>query len=48
MSKYVDVTITAEMIQECRAAIPDIQVHRTKVSPIDTLAGSLGELCFAD
>lgn len=47
MTKYVDIIITAEMIEACKQAIPDIQVNRTKASHIDTLAGSLGEVCFA-
>lgn len=47
MTRYIDVIITAEMIAECRSAIPEIRVYRTQASQIDTLAGSLGELCFA-
>jgi hypothetical protein len=45
--KYVDVSLTAEMIKYARDAILDTRVNRTVASPIDTLTGLLGELAFA-
>lgn len=44
---YVDITISKDMIEHARAAIAETRVHRTIASPIDTLAGLLGELVFA-
>ena len=36
------------MIDYCTEAIPNVQVHRTKTSPYDTLGGLIGELVFAE
>ena len=48
MDHSLRVTITQEMIDYCKRAIPSVQVHRTKASPYDTLGGLLGELAFAE
>ena len=46
--RYLDIIITAEMLKVAEAAVPEAQVPRTIASPIDTLAGHIGELAFAE
>lgn len=41
------IAITAEHIEAAQALVAANQVHRTKVSPVDTLGGILGEFIFA-
>lgn len=41
------VKITAEMISSAKNLVSQTQVHRTKVSPVDTIGGILGEFIFA-
>lgn len=41
------IDITAEQIEAATALVPANQVHRTRVSPVDTLGGILGEFAFA-
>ena len=41
------IEITAEMIEAAREREPEVRVDRTKVSPVDTLGGILGEFAFA-
>lgn len=41
------IQITAEHIEEAKALVPANQVHRTRVSPVDTLGGIIGEFVFA-
>jgi hypothetical protein len=41
------VEITEEMIQVAKVLVPATRVHRTRVSPVDTLGGILGEFAFA-
>lgn len=41
------VQITAEHIEAAKALVPNNQVHRTRVSPVDTLGGIIGEFIFA-
>ena len=41
------VEITEEVIQVAKALVPATRVHRTRVSPVDTLGGILGEFAFA-
>lgn len=45
--RYIDVPITAEMLAYARGAEEDVRVHRTRASKIDSLAGLVGELAFA-
>lgn len=45
---YVDIPITGEMIEAARDAIVETAVPRTVASPVDTLAGLVGELVFAE
>lgn len=45
---YVDIEITAEMLAAAESAVPEVRVHRTIASPIDTVAGLVGELAFAE
>lgn len=45
--RYIDVPITAEMLEYARAAEEDVRVHRTRASKIDSLTGLIGELAFA-
>ena len=35
------------MLAAARALIAQVQVHRTRTSPVDTLGGNLGEMAFA-
>ena len=42
------VVITDEMIQGANELVNDVQVHRTRTSPVDTLAGIIGEFAFAE
>ena len=46
--KYVDVKITAEMLEACHAVEGMIRVHRTRASAVDAISGAIGELCFAE
>jgi hypothetical protein len=41
------VEVTAEMIETANALVPATRVRRTRVSPVDTLGGILGEFAFA-
>ena len=41
------ITIDGEMIEAARHLVNGTQVHRTRVSPFDTLAGHLGEFVVA-
>lgn len=41
------VILSAEMIEAAAKLVPDIKVHRTRTSPVDTLGGALGEFAFA-
>ncbi len=41
------IEITAEMIEAANELVPASRVHRTRVSPVDTLGGILGEFAFA-
>jgi len=45
--RYPRVLISAEMLAEARRLAPQIQVQRTRASPLDTLTGALGEFAFA-
>jgi hypothetical protein len=45
--KPVVIPITADMLHEAHALMPRVAVVRTKASPIDNLAGVLGEMTFA-
>lgn len=45
--RYIDVQITAEMLEYARGAEEDVRVHRTRASKIDSLTGLIGELAFA-
>jgi hypothetical protein len=45
--KPVVIPITAEMVHEAQQIAPRVAVARTKASPIDDLAGVLGEMTFA-
>lgn len=44
---YIDVPITAEMLDYARGAEEEVRVHRTRASKIDSLTGLIGELAFA-
>jgi hypothetical protein len=44
---YPSVTITAEMLAEARTLAREVSMRRTKASPVDALAGVLGEMAFA-
>jgi len=41
------IEITREQIEAAEALVPENRIHRTKVSPVDTLGGILGEFAFA-
>ncbi len=41
------VEITADMLEAAAALVRETQVNRTRVSPVDTLGGILGEFAFA-
>jgi len=41
------IELTAEHIDAAQALVPANRVHRTRVSPVDTLGGILGEFAFA-
>lgn len=41
------IEITAEQIDAANALVPANRVHRTRVSPVDTLGGILGEFAFS-
>lgn len=41
------IELTGEHIEAAEALVPATQVHRTRVSPVDTLGGILGEFAFA-
>jgi hypothetical protein len=43
-----DITLSIEMIEHAKSVVEDVRVRRTVASPIDTLAGLLGELAFAE
>jgi len=45
--KPVAIPITAEMVHAAQQITPRVAVARTKASPVDTLAGVLGEMTFA-
>ena len=45
--KYPRVEITKEMLESAREKIEEVDIKRTKASPIDTLVGILGEYAFA-
>jgi hypothetical protein len=45
---YPRIKITAEMLAEAERLGPSVKVDRTQASPIDTLAGILGEFAFAE
>ena len=45
--KYVDIPVTREMIDGAIAIADKVKVDRTVASPIDTLAGLVGEFAFA-
>ncbi len=47
-SKYPQVIITQEMIEEAKRLIAQTRVNRTIASKIDTLTGHLGEFVFAE
>jgi len=40
------IEITREHIEEAKLLVPNNQVHRTRVSPVDTLGGIIGEFIF--
>src|SRR5437763_1264572 len=42
------VVLSAEMIRAAEQLVPDVQVFRTRTSPVDTLGGALGEFAFAE
>ena len=42
------IEITAEHIEEAEALVAGNQVRRTRVSPVDTLGGIIGEFIFAE
>ncbi len=42
----LDIEISAEMLAAASAAAPKARVPRTKASPVDTVAGLVGELAF--
>ncbi len=41
------VIVSQEMINFATQHVADCQIRRTQTSPVDTLTGHLGELCFA-
>lgn len=41
------INITAEHLEAANSLVPSMRVHRTRVSPVDTLGGILGEFIFA-
>lgn len=45
--RYIDVPVTAEMLDFARGAEEEVRVHRTRASQIDSLTGLVGELAFA-
>lgn len=45
--RYVDIKVTAEMLDAAAEAVETVKVNRTVASPYDTLAGLIGELAFA-
>lgn len=45
--RYIDIEISEKMIDYASSVANKIVVNRTKTSSIDTLAGALGELAFA-
>jgi hypothetical protein len=47
MENFPVIVITQEMLAAAHRLIPETRVNRTVASPIDTLAGHLGEFAFA-
>ena len=47
LAMHPKITITPEMLEEAQRLIPQTRVNRTVASPMDTLAGHLGEFAFA-
>lgn len=47
LAMHSKITITPEMLAEAQRLIPQTRVNRTVASPVDTLAGHLGEFAFA-
>ncbi len=48
MKEYPIVIITQEMIDEAKKLTPQVKIHRTIASKIDTITGILGEFAFAE
>ena len=44
--KYIDIPVTAEMMDYANSIADDVRIHRTVASPFNTLAGLIGELAF--
>lgn len=44
--RYIDILTTQEMLDTARRSIDAVRVRRTVASPIDTLAGLVGEFAF--
>ena len=42
------VMITQEMLDVANDLVNEVQVHRTRTSPVDTLSGIIGEFAFAE
>lgn len=42
------VVITEDMLAAANDLVVEVQVHRTRTSPVDTLSGILGEFAFAE
>lgn len=41
------IEITKEHIEEAKLLVPNNKIRRTRVSPVDTLGGIIGEFIFA-
>jgi hypothetical protein len=44
--KYIDISITEEMLRYAHEISEDVKLNRTVASPIDTLTGLIGEFAF--
>lgn len=43
-----EVILTDEMIRAANDLVPEVRVHRTRTSQVDTLGGALGEFAFCE
>lgn len=46
--RYIDIAITEGMLDHARQILPRVKVHRTVASPVDGLAGLVGEFVFGE